>query len=368
MIWKLIRYSPAWRLLGWFSLFYIPAWLVLSQRGDNGIVSGVYDHNEIAPMILIIALRSAVAAAPEIAFRCTFFDAALPVDGRDLWVSKVIVLWGIVWIPVLAMSAVGFVLVHNPALPFLNGAAGLTAILLAAQSFRIREFHEPLLVRNILLFIGGTGMIVLAIALPQFAVRVLAGYLMANVAFFLLARSRVPKSFTVAPTAAKSSISFAWAAQGTSSPMRAWWKILRQIYLTYLLVPVGLGWLLGGASLVTMVFTVPILTATARTNWGFLAHLPVSPRKLFWAIWAPLPLAMFLGYEAALYFPMGPIHAVILGPRAHGNRLGHCTDPAAELDVLFPILDVAPNAPRTSGDKGRSHAGGYDSGLDRDPG
>jgi hypothetical protein len=317
VIWKLIRYSPAWRIAGWASLIYIPVWLVLSQGNDRGIIS--------APFMLYMAHMAAVAQAPETAFRCTFFDAALPVEGRDLWVSKMIVLLGMIWIPVLATSAVGFLVVHDPALPFLNGGAGFTAILLAAQSFRIRSFHEPLLACIILLIAGGAVMTTLAVALPELTTRVLAGYLLVNVVFFLLAWSRVPKCFTVvvsaqplAPARERGGTLRAQSSDlaGSSSPIRAWWKILRQIYLTYLIL-VAVGWAIGGASLIGIFMVVPIVTGTARTNWQFLAHLPVSPRKLFWAIWAPLPLAMFLGYEVAVYLPSKfPVHSINLGPRA----------------------------------------------------
>ena len=311
MIWKLIRYSPAGRIAGWASLIYAAVWLLSSQSNDRGIIS--------APFMLYMGHMAAVAYAPETAFRCTFFDAALPVEGRDLWVSKMIVLLGMVWIPVLAMSAVGWVVVHDPALPFLNGAAGFTAILLAAQSFRIREFHEPLLACIILLIAGGAVMTLLAAALPQFAALVLAGYLVANVAFFLLAWSRVPTSFTVAPTRAKSSKSIAGETEGTSSPTRTWWKILQQVYFTYLVIFVGLAWLWGGLSLLGIIAVVPIITSMARMNCLFLAHLPVSPRKLFWAIWTPLPLAVFLGDEAALHFPIALIPPPILGLRVTAN-------------------------------------------------
>jgi hypothetical protein len=163
-------------------------------------------------------------------------------------------------------------------------------------------------------------MVLLAVALPEFAGRVLAGYLLANVAFFLLACSRVPKSFTVAATAPARGRSGSVRAQSNgvaalSSPIRAWWKILRQIYFTYLIL-LAIGWLIGGASLIGIFMVVPIVTGSARTNWQCLAHLPVSPRKLFWAIWAPLPLAMFLGYEAAVYLPSSfPVHSLNLGPR-----------------------------------------------------
>lgn len=316
MIWKLIRYSPAWRIAGWASLIYIPVWLFLSQGNDRAVIS--------APFMLYMAHMAAVAFVPDTAFRCTFFDAALPVEGRDLWASKMIVLLGMVWIPVLAMSAVGLVVVHDPALPFLNAAAGYTAILFAAQSFRIREFHEPLLACIILLIAGGAVMVVLAVALPEFATRVLAGYLVANVAFFLLAWSRIPKSFTVAvsahaPAAARQSGRTIRAQSnetaGTSSPIRAWWKILRQIYLTYLVL-VAVGWLMGGASFIGILMVVPLVSGTARTSWQLLAHLPVSPRQLFWATWLPLPFAVFLGYEAAVHLPSEfPVHPMNLGPR-----------------------------------------------------
>ena len=61
---------------------------------------------------------------------------------------------------------------------------------------------------------------------------------------------------------------------------------------------------------------VPPVLAMVRTKWRSLAHLPVSMRKLFWAVWGPLPVAIFVGYEAAVYFPFGSIKPVILGARS----------------------------------------------------
>jgi hypothetical protein len=220
-----------------------------------------------------------------------------------------------VWLPVLAASAVGFAVVRDPALPLLNAAAGFTAILLAAQCFRMREFREPLGVRVSLLIAGGTFMILIEVALPNSATRVLAGYLLANIAFFLLAWSRVPKCFEAAPAKPSAARQARAIVGGKARPILVWWKILRPIYLSYLFVLVALVWLEGGATFVSVIAVVPPVAATAGGNWRFLAHLPVSPRKLFWAIWAPLPLAIFLGYEGAVHFPMGPLHAVTLGPR-----------------------------------------------------
>jgi hypothetical protein len=49
------------------------------------------------------------------------------------------------------------------------------------------------------LVVAGTGMIFIGVALPDFGIQVLAGYLLASVALFLVAWSRVPKSFQSAP-------------------------------------------------------------------------------------------------------------------------------------------------------------------------
>jgi hypothetical protein len=67
---------------------------------------------------------------------------------------------------------------------------------------------------------------------------------------------------------------------------------------------------------------VPPVLAMVRTKWRFLAHLPVSMRKLFWAVWGPLPVAIFAGYEAAVYFPFGPVKPVILGARIEAVAWG----------------------------------------------
>ncbi len=309
MVWSLIRYSPAWRIAGWASLIYAAEWLILSQGADKG-------GAEIsAPILIFVGYMVAITQTPETASRSTFFDAGLPVEGRQLWVSKMITLLGMVWLPALAASIVGFAVIRDPALPLLNGAAGFTAILLAAQCFRIREFHEPLRVWVSLLIAGGTLMIVIAVAVPNSATRVLAGYLLANIAFFLLAWSRVPRSFEAAPAQPSAARQTRRIAEGQATPILVWWKILRPIYLGYLFVMLALVWIEGGATFVSVIAVVPPVAATARANWRFLAHLPVLPRKLFWAIWAPLPLAIFLGYEAAVHFPPGSLHPVTLGLR-----------------------------------------------------
>jgi hypothetical protein len=199
----------------------------------------------------------------------------------------------------------------------LSAAAGYTAILLAVQSLRIREFHEPVLLGTILLYGGWIIVVVMAVTVHEFAMPLLAGFLLANVVLFLLTWTRVPKCFEVAATksqAASQANSTREVGAGNSSPIRVWWTMLRQIYIAYLFVLVAMTWLQGGGA-GFFIMIGPIIVATARSNWRYLAHLPISPRKLFWAIWAPLPLAMFLGYEAAVHFPMGFARHVPLGPR-----------------------------------------------------
>jgi hypothetical protein len=309
IVWSLIRNSPAWRIAGWASLIYAAGWLILSQGADRG------GADVSAPIIIFMGFLVAIGKTPETISRSTFFDAALPVEGRQLWVSKMITLLAMVWLPVLAASAVGFVVVHDPALPLLNAGAGFTAILLAAQCFRIREFREPLGASVSVFIGGGTLMIAISVVLPNSAMPVLAGYLAANVLFFLLAWSRVPKCFEAAPTQPSAARQTRETVRAEPRPILVWWKILRPTYLSYLFVLLVLVWLEGGATFVSVITIVPPVAATARGNWRFLAHLPVLPRKLFWAIWAPLPLAIFLGYEGAIHFPLGPLHPAMLGPR-----------------------------------------------------
>ena len=93
MVWSLIRYSPAWRIAGWASLIYAADWLILSQGADKG------GTQVSAPIMIFMGYMVAITRTPETASRCTFFDAALPVEGRQLWVSKMITLVGMVWLP-----------------------------------------------------------------------------------------------------------------------------------------------------------------------------------------------------------------------------------------------------------------------------
>src|SRR4029077_17745206 len=104
---QLIRLSPTWRIAAWASLIYAIMWLGLSQGDRPGIAM-------MAPILIWIGHVMMASREPQVVFRCTFFEAALPIPGRELWVSKKIISLGLIWLPVLVASAVGFAVVRDP--------------------------------------------------------------------------------------------------------------------------------------------------------------------------------------------------------------------------------------------------------------
>ncbi len=222
MIWEMVKDSPAWRVAAWISLFYAAGWLMLTQGDQRGVIAG-------APLLVYMINMVAMVYSPDAAFRCTFFDAGLPVTGRQLWVSKMIVLLGGLWLPVLAASAVGFVVMRNPAMPFLEAAAGISMIYLFAQSFRIREFHEPRWACVTSLIVGGMGLVFLDEVLADSWMWVLPGYLLAGAALFAANLARVPKSFQCArPDAVTGEpVRLPHGGIETAKTPPVWWIVLR---------------------------------------------------------------------------------------------------------------------------------------------
>jgi hypothetical protein len=301
MIWEFIKDSPAWRIAGWISLVYAAGWLVLTQGDKNGVAAG-------APLLLYLGNSVALSLAPDTAFRCTFFDAALPIAGRQLWISKMIVLFGSLWLPVLAAAAVGIAVAGNPAVPFLNAAGGITVLYLCGQSFRIRQFHEPRWICSIILIVGGAAICVIDAVMADYGLRLLAGYLLIAAALFVVDLARVPKSFECAPEEPRAAAKPATVSSSTAHPAMVWLKILRPMWGWQALISIPVVWVSGGGVLIAIIAFAPVMMAMIKRMLVFLGHLPVSGRKLFWAMWAPLPAVILLGYEAAVHFPLPFYH------------------------------------------------------------
>ncbi|HEY4364713.1 MAG TPA: hypothetical protein VGN17_27355 [Bryobacteraceae bacterium] len=311
MIWEMVKDSPAWRISAWMSLFYAAGWLILTQGNEQGVAAG-------APLLVYMTNLVAMAYNPEAAYRCTFFDAALPVTGRQLWISKMIVLLGGLWLPVLAASAAGFLVMRNPAMPFLEAAAGLSVIYLLGTGIRIRQFHEPVWACLILLIVGGAAMCMVDELLVKSGTLVLTGYLIAGAVVFGVNLARIPKGFECAPREAATGDRPRVRVPADAKPGWVWWPVLRSIYkwhIGFVVMAAGLSAMIG-SSMILVLFLTPPATALSRTTWIYLAYLPVSQRKLFLANWMPLAALLVAAYLSGIRSPIYlPIPAAVGDPR-----------------------------------------------------
>jgi hypothetical protein len=285
MIWQLVKRDPAWRIAPYF------------------VVAGVV-FSPFVPLAAILGLTCLVL--PQFRQRWTPFQAALPIDGRQLIASRVLSLLAFIWMPILAAMARMLAGRGEPArvgsLPLLEAGVIVTTVILLVQSVRIRELSPPPWLTIVayagiflLLPIMGSNLFPGPVAV---VIAVVAGCTVASAVLFLKAWMSVPKAFQLAPAEAASlstepSTELSTERAGRGWPAFAWWPVFHALY---------------GRWQVRLFPSVSLVAALAG-NWGFallmapsfygswhwLLHLPVSARKLFWALWLPLFAPLLAG-------------------------------------------------------------------------
>lgn len=253
--------------------------------------------------LLFFVLINLVAIMPDFRVRCTFHQAALPIQGRDLWAARTLSLLAFIWLPASAAALVSLPLRSSASL-WLEVAAILTVFLLGLGRVRIREFSVPQRFRLTVLFIA----VPVALTpiyfesarrsdlLPPAAV-ILATCGVAGAALLAWTWTAVPKTFQSAPVRPRRSF-----RRGESE--RSWllWSPVVRSIPRPLLSFAFFGSLLAftGAAPVGCCMAGFALLGAANTR-RFIAPLPVRASILFRIVAIPM-LAMIATGEAFRFF------------------------------------------------------------------
>ncbi len=331
MIWQLMKRDPVWKGLMAVTTVMFALMAVVAEFLPLPASQPSRD-----------ALRAALAIVPAVAMgwlvflvfnaqsQRNLYEAALPIAGRDAWLSRVLSLLALIWLPLSIAIALGL-----PPLPLLQAGAVYTLLVLAVKCIRIRELEVPRWLRT-----AGFRVAILAFfAGPYIAKRlksanwfvlppagsVLTVCALAGVALFWWGWTTVPKSFQIAPPE-----SGLLRRSETQEPSKfTWAPVFRSIYgrpmllvILFLLGNIVFG-LLWTASLVVGGVQVQI-----RGQCRWLLALPISFRNLFGWIAIPQTAAVVAGCLAGIFIDTG--HP--LSPTA---RL---VEMAAELAVLYGMI------------------------------
>jgi hypothetical protein len=318
MIWQLLKRDPAMKTAPMFVVMFaliavgygfLPA---LARAAAVGAIAACM----IAPVFLFLVLQS----------QRGLYEAALPIDPRDLWLSRVLSLLAMIWLPLSVVLAAGL-----PRLPLFEGGAVCTVIVLAVKRVGIRELTAPKWLGRI-----AQAFFVCVLLMPNFfrplkAVHwpalpspgsVLAICLPAGVALFWWGWTSVPTSFQISPISSPHRVAggpsgFAWSPDFLSIYGS------RQMPLLIVLV---FAYMASGHYGVGILAAIPQPAIRAQCRW--LLSLPVSRRKLFALIAFPATAATILGFLASIFLATG--HALSTRVRF--------VEVAAELAVAYFVI------------------------------
>lgn len=308
MIWQLMKRDFAWKaftpiaVLGFALIAALGAFLPPptlhptreALRESLGLSFG-------GGMFFMIVLAQAVQSP------WNLFQAALPISGRDIWLSQLLALLALIWLPALTACAGGL----SPT-PILVAAAIYTTFVMAAQCLRIRQIRAPRWFRALgfpiaMLLIAGMPFIAREIkslhltALPS-AGSVLAILAFASLTLFWWGWTHVPASFQFEPAA-----QFAPPAEGDSLPLiqpRArrspiFLSIYGGLSMSLVVVFVTGSLALGQFGAAPVFAGIPQSQIRGRCRW--LLALPFPAKKLFALIALPAAAAAILGSLANIF-------------------------------------------------------------------
>ncbi len=286
MILQLVRRDPAWKFTPWITAAAVIVALFCSLKHANSFFAGM-----AAPLYLVAFMR----ALPH--QRATFFEAALPVSGRDLLLSRFFSLMLMVWLPAAAGSLVLGLSGYQTAIA---EAIGITAIVLTLGviillSVRIQQFAAPAW-----LMVGFPTVATLIMALAfTTGYAIPLGALCAAAAIALGARTwkSVPEAFQCAPM----EVSRERKTAGSAAPALPWWPIIRSLFpwQMALFIPVSILWTATGDWIFgTMYMMIGYSQARMTTRWALA--LPFSRKALFALSAVPMILLLAGGTEVGM--------------------------------------------------------------------
>ena len=311
MIWQLIKRDWAWRMTPWAA-----------------VLCAIFTHGALAYSALFF-LAMVSWNDPGFLSNCTVYEAALPIEARALWLSRVASRLALLWLPVLAATAV--LAVRGDRLPYLLAGAGVwTVVFLVVKRFRIREFSVPRWVRFCAIVVplaafGPVGPSIDAFGGPAFARVVLAICGVVGATLFVSGWLAVPKSFHIAPV--RPAGSGLREARGRSRFV--WSPVLRSMFRrpTWFMLFLLLSQLAIGSAFVPLVY-LPAFLTLIRPPQRWLSPLPVASRTLFRLTLAPLAGAILVATVIRIF--VDPAHPMTLRTRT--------VELAAELTILCLLV------------------------------
>ena len=305
MIWQLMKRDTTMKLAPTAAIMFalVAVGFPLLPLPPSGDVSRAASG---ALGVVVFGLGFMVWLAMNAQAHSALFESALPIDGRDLWLARVLGLLLVIWLPVLFAMAAGL-----PALPLLATAAVYCVLALGAKCIRIRRVGISQRVRISVFQVAVLGLAggpFIArylksahwLVLPS-PVSVLAACLPAGAALFWWGWTSVPKSFQVASEGELP------AAPGlrreSPEPLGfGWTPVFLAVYggqSIFIMFAFVVGWMALGHYGVGVFAAITQNTTRGRCRW--LLSLPVSRRKLFGLIAMTLAVATMLACVASVF-------------------------------------------------------------------
>jgi hypothetical protein len=262
MIWQLVKRDPAWRN----ALICAAASAVVCPLAPS----------EFLGMFAVIVAMCWVGSQPNV--RATLFQAGLPIRARDLFLARLVALFAGVWLPVATGAAV--LLLLGKAAEDLENlsviAAGFSVLVLAAQSWRVREIDGSSLGSIVSLLLLFPAALLLRSATQPVFLDVCA--VLCPLLFWNIWR-QLPSAFEALPAKPEGDVSIRSHASAIAF---VWSPILRSLFQWRTL-----------AFMLLMVLPLASREWTLWTMFSLFAVLEVLPR-MDWALTLPVRRASLL--------------------------------------------------------------------------
>ncbi len=310
MIAELMRRDPAWQMMKGVTATAGLLAFLLSLWHADGVIAAM-----AAPIYAVFLMR----ALPH--QRSTFFEAALPVAARDLFLARLLSLLSLIWAPTIAGTAILALRGDGHLAPALPVVAAVLSLMVVVQlSVRIEQFAAPAWLVVIGLVVAGP-VLVLTLA---FGYRVPAATLavLASAAVLAAAWNSLPETFQCAPREATERRQ---RSGGAAAPALPWWPVLRSLFNwpSMIFVPVGAMFALSGDWLLAPMYLM-LAYNQAMTNSRWLRALPLSRKSLMAAMVMPMLITLGVVMEAGmlLQYPKPSRAPVQLGDPSHFRTTG----------------------------------------------
>jgi len=285
MVLQFIKRDPAWKLTPGFTAVAAVAAAIHA-----------FQHQSWLPMMLIFPIYIVLFTRVMPHQRVTFFEAALPVSGRDLFQARCLALMGMIWLPALAATAM-LLLAGGGAHEIADiaiVALVLTLSVLLTLSVRIKEFAAPSWLAMCSPGVGAMAIPLVTSGQPALVVAICAVTVLAVAAFVW---SAVPEGFQCAPSDAR----VRRRSRGSATPAIAWWPVIRSLlpWQTAIFIPISLIWSTTGEWIFAPMYLMMSYNQTRiSTRWTFA--LPIRRRVLLSASVLPLLLVLAGGAEIGM--------------------------------------------------------------------